>query len=388
MKHDKRYLARKGILDIKPYIPGKPIQEVKRELGLHDVIKLASNENPLGPSPLAVKAIKEAVDQIHLYPNGESYELRNAVSDLLGVRPDQLIFGNGGEEIITLIGKAFINEGERCIIPNPVFDAYETVVRIMGGVVCFSDLTEYRINLDDMIEKVDEKTKLVFICNPMNPTGTIVTRDELDAFLQKIPSGTVVVLDEAYCHFVSDAGYPDGIDYVRQGRNVIVLRTFSKVYGLGGIRIGYGVGRADLIHLTRQVKEPFNVNVLAQIGALAALRDHEHLERTISLIHREKGFLHGELSGLGLKYIPTEANFIFIDIGVDSGDVFQRMLEKGIVVRPGDIWGLPHFIRLTIGTREQNQRFIRILRDILNINGNFNNSGIGSKALTVPQREE
>lgn len=367
MKHDKRYLTRKGILDIKPYIPGKPIQEVKRELGLHDVIKLASNENPLGPSPLAVKAIKEAVDQIHLYPNGESYELRNAVSELLGVGPEQLIFGNGGEEIITLIGKAFINEGERCIIPNPVFDAYETVVRIMGGVVCFSDLKEYRINLDDMIEKVDEKTKLVFICNPMNPTGTIVTRDELDVFLQKIPSGTVVVLDEAYCHFVSDAGYPDGIDYVRQGRNVIVLRTFSKVYGLGGIRIGYGVSRPDLVGFTRQVKEPFNVNVLAQIGALAALRDHEHLEKTISLIHREKGFLQGELSGLGLKYIPTEANFIFIEVGIDSGDVFQRMLESGIVVRPGDIWGLPYFIRLTIGTREQNQRFIRILRDILNL---------------------
>ena len=367
MKREVEYLVRKGILDIKPYIPGKPIQEVKRELSLHDVIKLASNENPLGPSPLAVKAIKGGVDQIHLYPDAESYELRNAVSELLGVGPDQLIFGNGGEEIITLIGKAFINEGERCIIPHPAFDAYETVVRIMGGVVCFSDLTEYRINLDDMFKKIDEKTKLVFICNPMNPTGTIVTRDELDSFLQEIPSGTVVVLDEAYCHFVSDVSYPDGIDYVRERRNVIVLRTFSKVYGLGGIRIGYGVGRPELIHFIRQVKEPFNVNVLAQIGALAALRDHEHLERTISLIHREKAFLYGELSGLALKYIPTEANFIFIDVGVDSTVVFQRMLERGIIVRPGDIWGLPHFIRLTIGTRKQNQRFIKILKDILDL---------------------
>ena len=367
MKREVEYLVRKGILDIKPYIPGKPIQEVKRELGLHDVIKLASNENPLGPSPLAVKAIKEAVDQIHLYPDAESYEIRNALSELLEVGLDQLIFGNGGEEIITLIGKTFINDGECCIIPHPAFDAYETVVRIMGGVVCFSDLTEYRINLDDMFKKIDEKTKLVFICNPMNPTGTIVTRDELDAFLQKIPSGTVVVLDEAYCHFVSDASYPDGIDYVREGRNVIVLRTFSKVYGLGGIRIGYGVGRPELIHFIRQVKEPFNVNVLAQIGALAALRDNEHLERTINLIHGEKAFLYGELSGLALKYIPTEANFIFIDVGVDSTVVFQRMLERGIIVRPGDIWGLPYFIRLTIGTREQNQRFIKILRNILNL---------------------
>ena len=365
MKLEEEYLVRKGILHIKPYIPGKPAEEVKRELGLHDVIKLASNENPLGPSPLAIKAIKHAVDQIHIYPDAESYELRNAVSELLGVSPDHLIFGNGGEEIVTLIGKAFINEGERCIIPHPVYDAYETVVRIMGGVVCFSELTEYRINLNDMFRKVNEKTKLVFICNPMNPTGTIVTQEELDAFLQKIPSGTVVVLDEAYCHFVSDAGYPDGIDYVKQGRNVIVLRTFSKVYGLAGIRIGYGVAKPGLIRLIWQVKEPFNVNVLAQMGALAALRDHEHLERTISLIHRERVFLYGELSDMGLKYIHTETNFILINVEVDVTVVFQRILESGIIVRPGDIWGLPHLIRLTIGTREQNKLFIKTLRDVL-----------------------
>jgi len=367
MKPEEKSLVRKGILDIKPYVPGKPIQEVKRELGLHDVVKLTLNENALGPSPLAIEAIKKGVDQIHLYPDAEGYELRNAISDLLGVGPDHLVFGNGGEEIIALIGKAFINEGDRCIIPHPVFEAYENVVRIMGGVVCFSELTEYRINLDDMVGKINEKTKLLFICNPMNPTGTIVTRDELDAFVQKIPSGTVVVLDEAYCHFVSHTDYPDGIEYIKEKRNVIVLRTFSKAHGLAGVRIGYGVARPDLIHFIRQVKEPFNVNLLAQIGALAALRDHEHLERTISLIHREKAFLYGELSGMGLKYIPTEANFIFIDAGVDSTVVFQRMLERGIIVRTGDIWGLPHFIRLTIGTRQQNQRFIRILKDMLHI---------------------
>jgi histidinol-phosphate aminotransferase len=366
MKREAEHLARKGILDIKPYIPGKPTGEVKRELGLHDVIKLASNENPLGPSPLAVKAIQEAADHIHFYPDAESYELASALSKSLEVAPDQLIFGNGGEEIVTLIGKAFINEGEHCIIPHPAFDAYETVVRIMGGVLCFSPLKEYRIDLDDMAKRIDDRTKLVFICNPMNPTGTIVSRDEVDAFLQQAPSEALVVLDEAYCDFVSDAGYPDGIDYVRQGRNVIVLRTFSKVYGLGGIRIGYAVSRPEVIRLLRQVKEPFNVNVLAQIAALAALRDHEHLERTTRLIHREKAFLYGELSAMGLKFIPTEANFIFIDLGLDSRVVFQRMLERGIIVRPGDIWGLPQFIRLTIGTREQNQRVARALRDILN----------------------
>lgn len=366
MKRKAKYLARKGIADIKPYIPGKPIHEVKRELGLDDVIKLASNENPLGPSPLAVKAIKEAVDQIHLYPDAESSELRNALSHFLGVPPDHLIFGNGGEEIVALIGKAFINEGERCVIPRPAFDAYETVTRIMGGTVCFSHLTEYRIDLDDMVERIDAQTKLAFICNPMNPTGTIVTRDELDAFLERIPPETVVVLDEAYCNFVSDPGYPDGIEYVRLGRNVIVLRTFSKVYGLGGIRIGYAISTPELIHLLRKVKEPFNVNALAQVGALAALRDHEHLERTVSLIHRERAYLYRELSSMGVKFVPTEANFIFIEVGLDSTVVFQGMLERGIIVRPGTVWQLPHFVRLTIGTRDQNQRFIKALRDILN----------------------
>jgi histidinol-phosphate aminotransferase len=193
-----------------------------------------------------------------------------------------------------------------------------------------------------------------------------VTRDDLDAFFKRIPPEPVVVLDEAYCDFVSDPGYPDGIEYVRRGGNVIVLRTFSKVYGLGGIRIGYGVSRSEFIHLLRQVKEPFNVNALAQIGALAALRDHGHLERTISLVHRERDYLYRELSGMGVKFVPTEANFIFIDVGLDSSLVFQRLLERGIIVRPGNIWELPHFIRLTIGTREQNQRFIKALRDILN----------------------
>ncbi len=363
MKPDEE-LARKGILDIKPYDPGRPIEEIKGQLGLDEVIRLATNENPLGPSPLAVEAIKEAVDHIHLYPDGESHELRSALSESLGVGPDQLVFGNGGEEVIALIGKAFINEGDPCVIPYPIFDAYETVVRIMGGVVCYSDLTQYRIDLDDVSRRINEKTKLVFICNPMNPTGTILNRDELDGFLEKTPPRTVVVLDEAYFHFVSDPHYPDGIDYVRQGRTVIVLRTFSKVYGLGGIRIGYGVARPDLIHIIRQVKEPFNVNALAQIGALAALRDEAHRQRTVSLIHQEKAFLYGELSVMGLNYIPTEANFIFFDAGVDSRILFQKMLERGIMIRPGDIWGLPHFVRLTIGTRQQNERFVRALRDI------------------------
>jgi len=361
-KSEKGNLARAGIRDIKPYVPGRPLDEVKREYGLRDVIKLASNENALGPSPLAVTAIKKAANQIHLYPDAEAYALGKALSVSLGIGPDHLVFGNGGEEIVTLIGKALINEGERCVLPRPVYDAYETVVRVMGGEICPSDLSEYRINLDDMFDKIDDRTKLVFICNPMNPTGTIVTKDELDRFVRRVPSRTVIVLDEAYCHFVSHASYPDGIDYVRDGRNVIVLRTFSKVYGLGGLRIGYGVAKPELIHWLRQVKEPFNVNALAQIGALAALQDDDHVRKTIDLVRTEKAFLYGEFSNLGLEYVPSETNFIFVNLGTDATAVFHQMLEKGIIIRPGHIWGLPQFVRLTIGTRNENERLIRALR--------------------------
>jgi histidinol-phosphate aminotransferase len=215
-----------------------------------------------------------------------------------------------------------------------------------------------------MLQKTDEKTKIVFICNPMNPTGTIVTRQELDHFLEQIPQKTLVVLDEAYSHFVSDPDYPDGIDYVRQGKNVIVLRTFSKIYGLGGIRIGYGVSDPELVQYLRQVKEPFNVNILAQVGALAALRDDTHVNRTLELVRTEKAFLYEAFSAMGIKFIPSEANFIFVDVGMDAGFLFQQMLKRGVIIRPGDIWNLPHFIRLTIGTREQNLRFVKALEDI------------------------
>jgi histidinol-phosphate aminotransferase len=308
--------------------------------------------------------MKAALQEVHLYPDAECYELKEAMAAFLHMSPHQLIFGNGGEEIITLIGKAFISEGDSCVISRDVYDAYETIVRIMGGTITYSDLVDYRIDLEDMLRKTNEKTKIVFLCNPMNPTGTIVTRQELELFLERIPQSTLLVLDEAYSHFVSDPNYPDGIDYVRQGKNVIVLRTFSKIYGLGGIRIGYGVAHPELIQYLRQVKEPFNVNALAQIGALAALRDDDHVNRTLNLVRTEKTFLYNELSAMGIRFIPSEANFIFIDVGMDAKSLFQEMLKRGIIIRPGDIWNLPSFIRLTIGTREQNIRFIKEFKDI------------------------
>jgi len=360
----KSYLTRKGISEIKPYIPGKPVEEVKRESGLTDVIKLASNENPLGPSPLAAKAIKAVLHEIHCYPDGECFELKKALSDFLDVPSDHLVFANGAEEIITLIAKAFINEEDPCVVPRDIYDPYETVVRIMGGAVRYSDLKEFRIDLQDMLQKIDDNTKVVFICNPVNPTGTIVTRKAFEKFLEKIPEKTLVVLDEAYFDFVSSKDYPDGIDYVRQGKNLIVLRTFSKVYGLGGLRIGYAVAEPELIFYLKQVKEPFNVNILAQVAAAAALKDLDHVKKTLDLITEEKDFFYKELNSMGVRFVPSEANFILIDVGMDSRVLFRRMLEKGIITRPGDIWNLPQFIRLTVGTREQNVRFLEAFREI------------------------
>lgn len=360
----KSYLARKGIAEIKPYVPGKPVQEVKREFGLTDVIKLASNENPLGPSPAAVEAIKAALHEIHRYPDGECFELKKALSDALSLPPDHFVFGNGAEEIITLIAKAFVNEGDPCVVPRDIYDPYETVVKIMGGDIRCSDLRDFRIDLQDMLRKVDERTKVVFLCNPVNPTGTIVTRQALEKFLGSIPKKTLVVLDEAYFDFVSSRDYPNGMDYVRQGRNVIVLRTFSKVYGLGGMRIGYAVAEPELIFYLKQVKEPFNVNSLAQVAAAAALKDRDHVKKTVDLVLGEKGFLYKELNAMGVKFVPSETNFILMDVGMESTVFFRRMLEKGIITRPGDIWNLSHFIRLTVGTREENLRFLDAFKDI------------------------
>lgn len=360
----KSYLARKGIAEIKPYVPGKPVQEVKREFGLTDVVKLASNENPLGPSPIAMEAIKTTLLETHCYPDGECFELKKALSDFLDVPADHLVFGNGAEEIITLVAKAFVNEGDSCVVPRDIYDPYETVVKIMGGDIRYSDLRDFHIDLQDMLQKVDENTKVVFICNPVNPTGTIVTRRAIEKFLGNIPERTLVVLDEAYFDFVSSKDYPNGIDYVRQGKNLIVLRTFSKVYGLGGLRIGYAVAEPELIFYLKQVKEPFNVNTLAQVAAAAALKDRDHVKKTVDLVLGEKDFLYRQLKAMGVKFIPSEANFILVNVGMDSRVFFGRMLEKGIITRPGDIWNLRNFIRLTIGTREQNVRFLEALKEV------------------------
>jgi histidinol-phosphate aminotransferase len=365
----KKELFRNQILAIKPYVPGKPVEEVERELGISNAIKLASNENPLGPSPLAVEAMAKTISKVSAYPDGNCYYLKNALSEHLGVTPGHLIVGNGSDEILKLITEAFLNEGEEAVVADPSFSEYDFSVKIMGGTTVAVPLTDYTHDLKAMRAAVTEKTKLVFVCNPNNPTGTTVGRKQVTELIDSLPEGVITILDEAYYEYVADPEYPESIDFIHQGKNVIVLRTFSKIYGLAGLRIGYGVANPELIGSLMRVKEPFNVNMMAQVAALAALEDKEHVARSRELNEEEKIFLAGEFTRLGLFHVPTQANFIWLRVAADCRSVFNALLKRGVIVRTGDIFGAPDVVRVTIGTREQNKRFIMMLEEVLTTEG-------------------
>jgi len=350
---------------IKPYVPGKPVEEVERELGLKQVIKLASNENPLGPSSKALQVLREALASINQYPDGNCYYLKTALAENLGIKDTNIIVGNGSDEIIGFITSTFLNAGEEVIYGNPSFSEYDFATCLMGGLAKPVPLKDYRYDLTAMKEAVTERTRIIFICNPNNPTGTIVLQEEVDDFLKDIPPHVLVVFDEAYNEYVTHPQYPRSIDYLQEYKNVIILRTFSKIYGLAGLRVGYAVACEEIISSLYSVREPFNVNSLAQKGAAAALADKEHLAKSRRVNEEGKEFLTREFTALGLPFIPTEANFIFVDTGVDAVALFKCLLQKGVIIRSGDIFGLPTFIRVTIGTREENEMFIKALKEAL-----------------------
>jgi len=358
-------LARKGILEIKSYIPGKSIEEVQKEFGAKRWLKLASNENLLGPSPKAVAAIRKELPNIYLYPEGPCTVLRQALAKKFSLRGGMVVISNGADNLILMIANAFVNEGDEVVMADPTFSVYSNVTQIMGGRPIKVRLKDFTHDLDGMLKKVNRKTKLLFICNPNNPSGTTVSQESFNHFLSKLPKRVIVVLDEAYGDFVEDPHYPNGLDYVKGGRQVILLRTFSKVYGLAGLRIGFALGREDLVDCLYQVRDPFPVHRLAQVAAVAALEDRDHAVKSIQLIYEGKRYLYKELDKMGLSYVPSQANFILIDFEKDSEEVFQALLKEGIIIRPGKIWGYPTFARVTIGRMEDNQRFIKALKKIL-----------------------
>lgn len=362
------YPAMRPCLDlIKPYVPGKPVEEVERELGLKDVIKLASNENPLGPSPLAIQAMQANLGQMHFYPDGNCYYLRKALADRLQVKDDQLIFGNGSDEILSFLTMAYINPGDEAVMVAPSFSEYDFAMRLMNGVPRQVPLVgdDFAYDFDAVLAAITNKTRLVFICSPNNPTGSYVKGRDFDYFMSKLPPGVLVVLDQAYIEYVADPEHPDGLDYIAKGYPIIALRTFSKIYGLAGLRIGYGISSAELIGGLNRVSEPFNVNAMAQKAALAALEDDSHLKDSRLLVEKGRSSFAAGLAALGLKPVPDQANFCFFDTGADSRQVFQALLKKGVIVRTGDIFGYPSYIRVTYGTGEQNARFLKALEEVL-----------------------
>jgi histidinol-phosphate aminotransferase len=357
-------LVRKGILKIESYIPGKSIEEVQKEFGTKRWIKLASNENLLGPSPKAVAAIRKELPNIYLYPEGPCTILKQALAKRFSLPESMVVISNGADNLILMIACAFVDEGDEVIMADPTFSVYTNVTQIMGGRPTKIRLKDFSHDLDGMLRKVNRKTKLIFICNPNNPTGTTVTKESFNHFLSKLPGRVVVVLDEAYRDFVEDSDYPNGLEYIKK-EQIIILRTFSKVYGLAGLRIGYAFGREDLIDCLYQVRDPFPVHRLAQVAAVAALRDEDHAIRSIQLVYEGRRYFYKELDKMEISYIRSQGNFVFIDFKRDSEEVFRTLLREGIIIRPGKIWGYPTFARVTIGRMEDNRRFIKALKKIL-----------------------
>lgn len=355
-----------GVDALSPYVPGTPIEEVRRQYGLESVIKLASNENPLGPSPRAVRAIREELEHVNLYPDAQSHDLRHALADFLDVEMDFVAAANGADGIILQVCLAYLGEDSEVVVSRSSFPVYDMYTHIMRARLVKTPLKGYGIDLDAMAEAVTARTKVVFVCNPNNPTGTVVTADEVEAFMDRVPDHVLVVFDEAYYELVDDADYPETLGYVREGRpNVLVVRTFSKVYGLAGIRLGYGVAIPQVLEPLNRVKEPFAVNLLAQAAGIGALEDEGFLKTTVELTRRERRYLYAEFDSLDLEYVPSHTNFILVKIGADAGAVQERLKEKGVIVRPCDCYDLPDFLRITIGDRQQNSRLVSTLESVL-----------------------
>lgn len=355
---------------LKPYQPGKPIEEVKREFGITgEIVKLASNENPLGPSPAALRALSETLPRLALYPDGGCHDLRLAVAERLSVSPDSLIFGNGSDEIIHLLGLTFLEEGDEIVIGDPTFVLYEAAATLAGAKSVKVPLTHPGLvhDLDAMGDAVTEKTRLVFIANPHNPTGTIVEdRAAIDRLLARLPSRAFLVLDEAYAEYVYDRpGFPRALDYIRAGAPVIGLRTFSKMYGLAGLRVGFGVADPHVIALMNQARSPFNVNLAAQVAGTAAIDDTEFVAKSLQTNTAGLNQFYQGFERMGLPYIPSYANFVLVDTKKPCREVFTALLKEGFIVRTGDIFGLPTFLRVTVGTAAQNDRFLHTLENVL-----------------------
>ncbi len=358
-------LAKKTIFNVQPYVPGKPIDEVKRELGLKSVIKLASNENPYGPSPRARQAIINASHELHRYPDGNCHYLRQELCRRLKVRPDQMIFGNGSDEIIVLTVRAFVDEGDEVVIAQPSFLIYDIASKIAGAKVRAVPLKGFAYDLNAMKAAVTKRTKIIFLGNPDNPSGQYFTRRQLTDLLKGLSKDVLIFIDEAYYEYVKARDYVDSIGLMRRHKNIIVTRTFSKMYGLAGLRVGYGIADGEIIDCLNRIREPFNVNALAQAAALACLKDQAYYRRLASKIRAQRRFLYEGLTKLGLNYVKSSTNFILIEVTKNASGVAHALLRRGVIVRDMRAWGVKDFIRVTIGTEAENRTFLREIKELV-----------------------
>ncbi len=346
------------------YDPGKPIEETARELGLEptEIIKLASNENPLGPSPKAIEAMKAAAEGVHIYPDGGGYQLRTAIAEKFGFERNNVVISNGSNEIIELIGHGFLNPGDNVIAAEHAFVVYKLMATLFGAETIEVPDPGFVHDLESMAAAITPRTRMIFIANPNNPTGTMVGAEEIDRFMKKVPDHVMVIFDEAYHEFVEDA--PDTLRYIREGRNVVVMRTFSKIQGLAGLRIGFGLTTPEIAEVLQKCRQPFNTNSIAQAGAIAGLADEEHQQRTRDLNNEGRAYLQGAFGEMGLEYVPSYANFILVKVG-DGDAVFSAMLKRGVIIRAMRGYKLPGWVRISVGTMPQNERFLATLREVL-----------------------
>ena len=346
------------------YDPGKPIEETARELGLDpaSIIKLASNENPLGPSPKAVEAMKAACEQAHIYPDGGGYKLRTAIAESFGLERQNVVLGNGSNEIIELIGHGFLNPGDNVIAAEHAFVVYKLMATLFGADTIEVPDPGFIHDLDAMAAAITPQTKEIFIANPNNPTGTLVDQEQIDRFMDRVPEHVIVTFDEAYYEFLDTP--PDTVKYVREGRNVVIMRTFSKIQGLASLRIGYGLAPAHLAEVLQKCRQPFNANAIAQAGALAGLLDDAHQERTRAVNREGRDYLQTSFGELGLEYVPSHANFVLVKVG-DGDRVFSEMLKRGVILRAMRGYKLPEWVRVSVGTMDQNRRCVETLKAVL-----------------------
>ena len=350
-----------NIKNITPYTPGKPVEELERELGISGSIKLASNENPLGPSPKALRAIREGLSGLNRYPDGSGYYLRQAIAQKLGVDLSQIIIGNGSNEIIELAVRTFVQPGEEVISADPSFVVYPMITQAAGGTNVVVPLKDDRHDLDAMADRITPKTRIIFIANPNNPTGTMNTAKEMERLMSSVPDHVIVAVDEAYFEYVTREDYPDSLRYLQSGKRILIMRTFSKIFGLAGLRIGYGITQPELVEVMNKVRQPFNTNSLAQLAARAALNDAKHVALSQQTNGEGKQFLTQSFQRMGISCIPTEANFIMFETARDGKELYESLLKNGVIVRP--MGG--NRLRVTIGLPEENQRFVEELEKIV-----------------------